>query len=151
MVYGMGNLPIGTYDSSRLANFGLGHGFVDGGAGYTYFNPQTGYEFSAVTGLTYNFKNTDTDYTNGIDWHVEFGASKFITKQVHIGAVGYFFQQLTADSGQPAILGDFKSRVAAIGPQIGFLFPVGNMQGYVNVKAYFEFAAQNRSYGFNKW
>jgi hypothetical protein len=56
MVYGMMNIPIGAYDPHRLVNLGLGHWGVDGGFGYTYFNPHTGYEFSAVTGFTYNFE-----------------------------------------------------------------------------------------------
>jgi hypothetical protein len=30
-------------------------------------------EFSAISGLTYNFKNPHTDYQNGIDWHVGSG------------------------------------------------------------------------------
>jgi hypothetical protein len=67
MTYLTGDIPVGTYDPSNLANFGIGHGAIDGGVGYTYFNPQTGHEFSAVTGVTYNFKNTDTDYQNGVD------------------------------------------------------------------------------------
>ena len=50
MVYGMGDIPVGTYDSSRLANFGIDHGAADGGVGYTYFDPKTGHEFSAVIG-----------------------------------------------------------------------------------------------------
>ena len=50
-----GDIPVGTYDSSRLANFGIGHGSVDGGGGYTYFDPQTGHEFSLATGLTYKW------------------------------------------------------------------------------------------------
>ena len=37
---------------------------------------------------------------------------------------------VTGDSGAGATLGPFKSRVASIGPQIGFIFPVGGMQGY---------------------
>jgi hypothetical protein len=45
-----------------------------------------------------------------------------------VGAVGYFYNQLTADNGQLAILGDKKSRVVAVGPQIGYLFPVGDMR-----------------------
>jgi hypothetical protein len=151
MVYMMGNIPVGTYDPSRLANFGLGHGAIDGGGGYTYFNPKTGWEFSAVAGMTYNFENTDTDYRNGVDFHVDYAASKFLSKQLHVGLVGYYYQQLTADSGQPLILGDFKSRIAGIGPQIGYLFPVGDMQGYVNLKGYGEFAAQNRADGWNLW
>jgi hypothetical protein len=47
-----GDIPVGTYDSSRLANFGIGHGAIDGGIGYTYFDPKTGHEFSVVTGLS---------------------------------------------------------------------------------------------------
>lgn len=121
------------------------------GAGYTYFNPQTGNEFSVVTGLTYNFENPDLDYQNGIDWHVNFGASQFLSKQLQVGVVRYFYQQITGDSGPGATLGDFKSRVAGIGPQIGYLFPAGEMQGYLNLKGYWEFAAENRPEGWNTW
>jgi hypothetical protein len=70
---------------------------------------------------------------------------------VHIGLVGYAYQQLTADSGTGATLGDFKSRVFAIGPQIGYLFPVGDMQGYLNLKGYKEFDAEHRPEGWNVW
>lgn len=151
MTYMMGNLPVGAYDPDRLANLGLGHAAMDWGGGYTYFNPQSGFEFSAVTGFTYNFENNDTQYQNGVDWHLDWGISQFLNKQVHVGLVGYFYQQLTGDSGAGATLGDFKSRVAGIGPQIGFLFPVGDMQGYLNVKGYKEFAAENRPEGWNFW
>jgi hypothetical protein len=54
MVYRLTNLPIGDYDAKRFVNLGYGHWGIDGGVGYTYFNPQTGWEFSVVTGLTYN-------------------------------------------------------------------------------------------------
>jgi hypothetical protein len=127
-----------------------GHGGIDGGAGYTYFDPHTGYEFSAVAGLTYNFWNTNTNYQNGIDAHLEWGISKLWT-ELQVGLVGYYFQQLTADIGQPHVLGDFKSRVVAVGPQIGYFFPIGDMQGYINLKGYREFAAQNRAEGWNVW
>jgi hypothetical protein len=151
MTYATGDIPVGTYDSTRLANFGIGHGAVDGGVGYTYFNPQTGHEVSVVSGLTYNLKNTDTDYRNGVDWHFDWGASQFLSKQLHVGAVGYFYNQLTSDSGAPLVLDGNKSRVAAVGPQIGYIFPVGNMQGYLNLKSYFEFDAANRADGWNMW
>jgi hypothetical protein len=45
----------GRTDSTRLSNIGIGHGAIDAGGGYTYFNPQTGHEFSGVLGFTYNF------------------------------------------------------------------------------------------------
>jgi hypothetical protein len=152
MVYATGNFPVGAYESTRLANLGIGHWSVDGGAGYTYFNPQTGYEFSVVGGLTYNFVNPDTDYKNGIDFHVDWGASKFLSKTMHIGLVGYAFQQLTGDSGSGARLGDFKSRVFGVGPQVGFIFPAWEgYQGYVNLKGYKEFGHENRPEGWNAW
>ena len=48
-----GDIPVGSYNSSSLANLGVGHSAIDAGGGYTYFNPRTGHE-SAVAGLTYN-------------------------------------------------------------------------------------------------
>ena len=152
MVYGTGDIPTGTYDPTRLSNFGIGHAAIDGGVGYTYLNPQTGYELSVVTGMTYNYENHDTNnYRNGNDWHLDWGASKFLTKQWQVGAVGYVYDQITADHNAPPFLGDNKSRVAAAGPQIGYLFPIGSMHGYLNLKGYYEFDASRRADGFNTW
>jgi hypothetical protein len=151
MVYAMTSLPVGAYDSSRLVNLGLGHTAIDVGGSYTYFNPHTGNEFSATTGFTYNFKNPSIEYQNGVDWHLDVGTSHFISKQVHVGLVGYAYQQITGDSGLGATLGDFKSRVFGVGPQIGYLFPVGGMQGYLNLKGFGEFGAQHRPEGWNLW
>ena len=66
MAYLTGDIPVGLYSSSNLANLGDGHGAIDGGAGYTYFNPQTGQEFSFVTGITYNFENMQHEL---YEWH----------------------------------------------------------------------------------
>jgi hypothetical protein len=151
MIYMTGDIPVGTYDPSNLANFGIGHGAIDGGLGYTYFNPQTGHEFSVVTGLTGNFENTSTNYQNGIDWHLDWGVSQFLSKQWQIGAVGYVYKQITADTGALPILEPFESQVVGIGPQIGYIFPVGNMQGYLNLKSYFEFDSHDRASGWNTW
>jgi hypothetical protein len=151
MLYMTGDIPVGLYDSNNLANFGIGHGAIDGGAGYTYFNPQTGHELSVTTGFTGNFTNPATNYTNGIDWHLDWGASQFLTKQFQIGAVGYVYKQLIADSGQLPILGPNLSQVVGVGPQLGYLFPIAGMQGYVNAKAYFEFDAERRASGWNTW
>jgi hypothetical protein len=151
MTYLLGDAPVGTYDSSRLSNFGIGHGAIDGGGGYTYFNPETGHEFSVVTGLTGNFTNTATDYQNGTDWHLDWGASQFLSEQLHIGVLGYLYKQLGADSGAALILGENKSQVAGAGPQIGYLFPIGSLQGYLGLKAYWEFAADRRAQGVNAW
>ena len=139
----------GAYSSTRLANIGIGHGAIDAGGGYTYFNPQTGHEFSAVLGFTGNFKNPDTQYQSGLDMHLDWGASQFLSKQTLVGLVGYAYKQIGCDSGSGARVGCFQSQVFGVGPQVGFIFPVGGMRGYLNFKAYKEFAAENRPEGWN--
>ena len=151
MVYATAGIPVGAYDPTRLAALGLGHWAVDGGVGYTYLNEKAGVEFSAVVGLTYNFVNPYTQYRSGNDAHVDWAFSPYVSEKMHVGAVGYFYNQLSGDSGAGAALGEFKSRVAAIGPQIGFFLPLGDRQGYLNLRAYYEFAAQNRPEGWNAY
>lgn len=66
--------------------------------------------------------------------------------------VGYFYDQLSCDSGSGDRVGCFESRVAGIGPQIGYVFPISKeWQGYINLKGYGEFGAQNRPDGWNAW
>jgi hypothetical protein len=151
MVYATGDIPAGDYSSTRLANLGIGHGAVDVGGAYTYLNPATGNEFSATAGFTYNFKNPDTQYRNGVDFHFDWGAAHFISKQIFVGLAGYAYQQITDDSGQNPILGGFRSRVLGIGPQIGYAFPLGDMQGFLGLRAYGDFDAVNRAPGWSTW
>jgi hypothetical protein len=151
MTYVTGDLPVGQYDRTSLANTGIGHYAFDGGAGYTYFNPQTGHELSAVAGVTYNYINPYTDYQNGVDFHLDWGMSQFLSKQVLIGAVGYVYNQLTGDSGSGDHVGPFKSRVVGVGPQVGYIFPLGDYQGYLNLKGYGEFDGHDRPSGYNAW
>jgi len=151
MVYGMGDIPVGTYDSTRLANFSIGHGAMDGGFGYTYFDQKTGHEFSAVTGFTYNLVNPSTGYQNGVNWHLDWAASQFLTKTLQIGVVGYAYDQLTPDRGCAAILCPFESRTFGAGPQLGIIIPGASTQTYLNFKAYWDFDTENRASGMSTW
>ena len=151
MTYVTGDIPVGNYSLTSLSNLGLGHGAIDAGGGYTYFNPATGREFSAVAGLTYNFINPTTQYQSGVDFHLDWGASQFLSKQFFIGLVGYAYQQLTPDSGSGDMVGPFESRVFSAGPQLGYIFPIAGKQGFLGLKSYFEFGAKNRPEGWNTW
>lgn len=147
MAYAAGSIPTGDYDPERLSNLGLGHAAIDLGGAYTYLDPATGWEVSVTGGFTYNFENSDTRYQNGIDGHLDFGVSKFVSERLSIGVVGYAFQQVTADSGQNPILGGFKGRVLGIGPQVSYTFTVDGKDIFANLRGYTEFNAENRVEG----
>ncbi|QIG49016.1 phenol degradation protein meta [Nordella sp. HKS 07] len=147
MAYVTGGIPVGDYDPDRLANLGMGHAAIDAGGAYTYLNTETGWEFSATAGLTYNFENPDTDYTSGIDSHLDVGTSRFLNEQLFVGAVGYAYVQLTPDEGQRAALGDFESRTFALGPQVGYNFTMDEVPIYTNLRGYYEFDVENRTEG----
>jgi hypothetical protein len=145
MTYVFGNIPSGTYDSTRLANLSIGFVGVDVGGGYTYLNPKTGQEFSVVAGFSFNGTNTAIDYRNGVDFHADFAASQFIGKTVHAGFVGYVYQQVTGDTGTGAKLGENKGTAFALGPQVGFFFPaMEGYTGYLNIRGYFDMYTENR-------
>jgi hypothetical protein len=63
-----------------------------------------------------------------------------------------YLQQLTADSGSGAKLGDFNGRVFGIGPQVGFTISIlEGYQGYLNLQAYKDIGAENRPEGYTAW
>ncbi len=147
MAYVSAGLPVGSYQSDRLANLGTGHAAVDVGGAYTYLDPETGWEFSATAGVTFNFENQDTGYTSGTDLHLDVGTAKLLGEQFFIGAVGFAYNQVTADEGRTDILGDFKSRAFGIGPQLGYNFMAGDVPIYTNLRGYLEVETENRPKG----
>ena len=151
MTYITGDIPVGVYSSSSLANIGIGHGAIDAGGGYTYFNPKTGHEFSAVLGFTYNLINQSTQYQNGVDMHLDWGASQFLTQQVQVGAVGYVYkerlrQRLRRPGGLLSVAGGRHRSATGVR-----LAGSGGVQGYLNFKPYEEFDAADRPKGWNAW
>ena len=95
--------------------------------------------------------NTTTNYQSGVDFHLDWGGSRYLTDDLFIGPVGYFYNQLSCDSGSGDRVGCFESRIAGLGAQVGYSFPVGKLEGYLNLKSYGEFDAQNRASGWNVW
>ena len=147
MVYGTGDAPIGAYDPARFANIGIGHGAADLGGGYTYLDPAKGHEFTAVVGFTFNTENPSTHYINGVDAHLDWAASQFLSQHWLVGVAGYVYDQLSGDSGSGNRVGAFESKVAAAGPEVGYLFALGGRPAYINARAYWEFDATHRVEG----
>src|SRR5215470_59849 len=96
----------------------------DAGAGYTYFDQKTGHEFSAVGGFTYSLMNPFLQYQNGIDFHVDWAASQFVSKNVQIGLAP---ATLSAGHGRQRPRREARplpGREVGIGPQIGLIIPI---------------------------
>ena len=144
--------PVGDYNSASLANIGIGHGAVDFGGGYTYFDPQSGHELSAVLGFTYNLLNPSTQYQNGVDMHLDWAASQFLTKQIMIGLVGYVYDELSCDSGSgdPRRLSS-SSACLASARRSDSCSRSDRCRAVLNLKAYGEFDAANCPFGWDAW
>jgi hypothetical protein len=149
MAFVTAGVPVGTYSNERLANLGTNHWAFDGGGGYTF--AAHGSELSGVLGLTGNLANPATHYTNGVNAHLDWATSQTLAEHFLLGLVGYGYVQLTADTGAGAVLGAFKSRVLAVGPQAALLLPVGSQTWSLSLKRYWEYYAADRPKGWNTW
>ena len=148
MVYLTGNIPVGSYDSQRLANIGIGHAAIDAGGAYTFASSRSGLSLSVGGGFTYNFENWNTNYQNGIDSHLGWSVTQSVSATWRVGLAGYVYYQLTGDSGSGNTCGPCKSRVASVGPQVNYNFTVAGQQWSANLRGYYEFWAQNRLEGY---
>jgi hypothetical protein len=142
-----GVVPSGTYVAGELSNASLNRPAIDLFGTFTWLDPAIGWDLSAAAGFTFNQTNTATDYKTGDEFHLEWAATKYITKEFTIGVVGYYYQQFTPDTGTGAILGAFEGRVAAIGGSIGYTFEVGKLPVSTRLKIYREFDAVNHVEG----
>lgn len=142
-----GVIPSGTYVAGQLSNVSLNRPAIDIFGAITWLDPAIGWDLSAAAGFTFNRTNTATDYKTGDEFHLEWGATKYLTKEFTIGMVGYFYQQLTPDSGSGARLGAFEGRVVALGGTFGYTFEVGKIPVSTRIKVFREFDVQNRMEG----
>ncbi|MCG6983803.1 MAG: transporter, partial [Thiocapsa sp.] len=68
-----------------------------------------------------------------------------------IGAEAFWLEQVTADSGQRPILGDFKGRTAGIGPVLGYILPMGQQNLVAELRWLPELETRNRLEGDYIW
>lgn len=146
-ISGLLNIPVGDYREGEIANLAFHRWAGDVSAAVTWLNPESGIELSAAAGFTFNGTNDTTDYTTGTEFHVEWAATKALTKQFSVGLVGYFYDQVTGDSGAGARLGDYKGQITALGGTIAYNFELGETPISARLKVYREFDAVNRLEG----
>jgi hypothetical protein len=107
-----------------------------------YIDDEKTWAVSALNRYEFNTEQRDTHVTPGDAYTLEWGISKGVCKEADLGVVGYYQQQVTANSGSPA---SSRNRVAAIGPEVNVVFP--DLMLFVSLRYNYEFMAENRAQG----
>jgi hypothetical protein len=141
------NVPIGDYQKGDIANISFNRWATDVFVTATWLDPALGLDVSGAAGVTFNGENPATNYETGTEFHLEGAISKYLSKELSIGLTGYYYNQLTGDSGSGARLGGFEGEVAAIGGTLGYTFQFGALPVSTRVKYFHEFNVRNRLEG----
>jgi hypothetical protein len=146
--------PTGRYELGRLANTGKNYWTLEPTVGFMYFGQKNGREASLFLGYDYNFENSDTRYKTGQQLHADTTLAQHFPLWgglAGIGVSGYWYEQITGDSGSGATFGDFKGRTAGLGPVLSYATTVGNVDLIGELKWLHEFETKNRPQGDYIW
>jgi hypothetical protein len=146
--------PTGSYEKGRLGNPGLNYWTFDPNVGAAYSDKKSGFNAMLRVGYAINTENPDTDYQSGSLLHFEGTIQQILpvgSGFLTIGAEGFYFEQITGDSGAGATLGDFKGRTAGLGPVLGYIQPFGKESLVVELKWLPELDTKNRLEGDYIW
>jgi hypothetical protein len=110
--------PTGGYQQGRLANVGRNYWGFDTSLAVTWLDPKKGRELTITPGILFNTRNTATDYKSGNEFHVDLALNQYLSHHFAVGLHGYYYRQVTGDSGSGAKLGAFTGRSLGIGPAV---------------------------------
>jgi hypothetical protein len=136
--------PTGQYSVNKVVNLGRNYWSFDTIAATTWFDPDKGLAFSIQPGLMINTKNSDTDYRTGTEFHLDLTLNQFLSEGLAVGIRGYWYQQISGDSGAGALLGDYKGESLSAGPGFVWIPKFGAGKLTVLGKWLHDFSATNR-------
>jgi len=146
--------PTGSYQQGRLGNPGLNYWTFDPVAGAVYSNAKSGFNALLNAGYAMNTENDATNYKSGDLLHFDGAVQQILPAGpgfMTLGAEGFYFQQMTCDSGSGAVLGCFKGRTAGLGPVLGYILPMGKQSLVFEFKWLPEMDTKNRLDGDYIW
>lgn len=146
--------PTGDYEVGRLANTGKNFWTIEPTIGFLYFGQKNGREASVYAGADFNTENEDTHYKSGTPFHVDGTLAQhfpLLGGLMGVGVSGYWYDQLTGDSGSGASFGDFKGRTTGVGPALSYVGRVGGRDLIAEVKWLHEVDTRNRLEGDYLW
>jgi hypothetical protein len=137
--------PTGSPKTKNPTYAGMGYWGEMLTAGATWYpDEEKRWALSVLNRYEFNQEQEVSDITPGQAYTVEGGLSYGVTKTVDVGAVGYYQQLVTGDTG-PTNLQRPHDRVAGIGPEVNAFFP--SLMLGVSLRYEYEFLAESRLQG----
>ncbi len=146
--------PTGDYEKGKLANLGKNYWTFEPAVSLSYISSKIGLEVSAFAGMDFNTKNNETEYQTGSQFHLDFTVAEHLPLLggvVGVGANGFYYQQITGDSGSGAKLGDFKGRTLGIGPVVSYMTKIWGKDLVAEAKWLPEIDVEKRLKGNYVW
>ena len=146
--------PTGAYEADRLANPGKNFWTFSPMLGLLYWGQQNGVEASVFGGLDFNTENSATDYRSGTQFHLDGTLAQHFRALgglAGVGATGFWYEQLTGDSGAGARLGPAEGYVVGAGPVLSYMRNVAGKNLIVELKWLHELEGNHRLEGDYLW
>ena len=146
--------PTGDYEAGRLANTSKNFWTFEPTLGLMYFGVNNGIEASMFLGADFNTENPDTDYQSGTQLHVDGTLAQhfpLFKGLAGVGVNGFWYEQVTGDSGAGATFGDFEARTAGLGPVLSYAFKLGKVDMIAEAKWLRELETMKRLEGDTVW
>lgn len=141
------NVPIGEYREGELANLAFNRWAVDLSMAVSYHDAEAGWDVSGKAGFTFNGTNDATDYDSGNDFHIEASLERIVSPQWSLGVQGYYYKQVSDDTGEGATLGGFRGEVIGAGATAAYNFVVAQNPLTLRGRVLWEFEAERRLEG----
>ncbi len=134
-----------TGDSAPPPTTRIGAGFwtfMQTAGATWYIDEEKTWAVSALNRYEFSTEQRDTHLIPGQTYTLEWGVSKGLCRESNLGVVGYYQQQVDPTEGASW---SSRSRVAAVGPEVNFMFP--KQMFFVSLRYNYEFMAENRAQG----
>ena len=146
--------PTGEYEAGRLANTGRNYWTFEPALNFSWLSSKIGTEVTHFAGLDFNTKNDATDYQSGTSLHLDGTIAQHLPLFggfLGVGANGFYYQQISADSGSGATLGSFEGHTAGVGPVVNYVHKIGGHDFFVEAKWLPELETEKRTRGDFVW
>jgi hypothetical protein len=146
--------PTGDYNKNAMANPGLGYWTFEPGVSFSWLSSQFGTEVSVFSGMDFNTKNTDSDYQSGDIVHVDVTVAQHLALgggSAGLGVNGFYYKQVTADSGSGIARGSFETMSEGVGPVVSYVHNLGKHPLAIEAKWLPETQVHNTTKGNYVW